>query len=129
MVQLSILSGKKAGNQTIVRRFPFCIGRSLESNLQLSDDGIWENHLTLEFQDPEKFVAQTAPGALVTVNQQPVQTATLRNGDIISLGCVKLQFWLAATSQRSLKLRETMVWGLLAAITASQLVLIYWLIR
>jgi len=127
MVQLCILSGKKAGNQTVVRRFPFSIGRSAGNDLLLDDDGIWEKHLTLEFQGREQFVVQTAAGALVALNQQSVQSAPLRNGDILSLGSVKLQFWLAATSQRSLKLRESMVWSLLAAVTAAQLALIYWL--
>jgi pSer/pThr/pTyr-binding forkhead associated (FHA) protein len=93
----------------------------------LDDDGVWENHLTLEFQGSEQFVVQTTGGALVSVNQQPVQSLPLRNGDIISLGSVKLQFWLAATSQRSLKLRESLVWGLLAVVTGSQVALIYWL--
>ncbi len=129
MVQLRILSGKKAGDQTIVRHFPFRVGRSAGNHLQLDDDGVWEQHLTLEFQDPGQFVVQTAAGALLAVNQQPVQTLPLRNGDVLSLGSVKLQFWLAATSQGSLKLREFFVWSLLAAVTAAQLVLIYWLIR
>ena len=129
MVQLSILSGKKAGDQSIVRRFPFSVGRSVRNHLQLDDDGVWDEHLTLEFQEPGQFVVQTAAGALLAVNQQLVQSAPLRNGDVLSLGSVKLQFWLAATSQGSLKFREFVVWGLLAAVTATQVLLIYWLIR
>ncbi len=35
MIQLSILSGKKAGTQTVARRFPFRIGRAAENELQL----------------------------------------------------------------------------------------------
>jgi pSer/pThr/pTyr-binding forkhead associated (FHA) protein len=71
----------------------------------------------------------TAPNALTTVNGEPVQTAILRNGDIITLGSAKLQFWLAAARQRGLRLREAFVWALLAAVTAAQFALIYWLIR
>jgi pSer/pThr/pTyr-binding forkhead associated (FHA) protein len=127
MVQLSILSGKQAGNQTVVRRLPFSIGRSGGNDLQLDDEGVWEKHLTLEFQGGDQFVAQTAAGALVALNHEPVLCVPLRNGDVLSLGSVKLQFWLAATSQRGLKLRESLVWGLLAAVTAAQLALIYWL--
>jgi hypothetical protein len=53
----------------------------------------------------------------------------LRNGDIITLGSAKLQFWLAAARQHSLHLREAFVCVLLAAVTGAQIALIYWLIR
>jgi len=111
----------------IVRHFPFNIGRSGANDLQLEDEGVWEKHLTLEFQGRKQFSVQTAAGALVALNQESVQSAPLRNGDILSVGSVKLQFWLAPTTQRSLKLRESLVWGLLLVVTAAQLALICWL--
>lgn len=129
MVQLRILSGKKAGNQMIVRHFPFNIGRSAGNDLRLEDEGVWDKHLTLEIQGKDQFFARTAEGALVTLNLESVQSAPLRNGDVLSVGSVKLQFWLAPTRQRSLKVREFLVWGLLLAVTAVQLALIYWLSR
>jgi pSer/pThr/pTyr-binding forkhead associated (FHA) protein len=129
MIQLIILSGKKAGAQPVARRFPFRIGRAAGNELQLDDDGIWDRHLALEFNRLKGFTLTTAPNALSTVNGEPIQTAVLRNGDIITLGSAKLQFWLAAARQRSLYLREIFIWVLLAAVTAAQLALIYWLIR
>jgi pSer/pThr/pTyr-binding forkhead associated (FHA) protein len=129
MVQLNILSGKKAGDQPVARRFPFRIGRASENSLQLEDDGIWDQHLALEFRKDEGFLLTTASNALVTVNQQPVQSVLLRNGDIIAIGSAKLQFWLAATCQRGLRAREFFVWALVAAVTFVQLALVYWLIR
>jgi hypothetical protein len=129
MVQLNILSGKMAGHLAMVRRFPFSVGRATGSDLKLDDDGVWDRHLTLEFQHPESVVVQTAAGALVTLNQKPVQTGALRNGDLLSLGSVKLQFWLAPTCQRGLKLRESLVWALLVTVTLAQLALIGWLIH
>ena len=71
----------------------------------------------------------TSTDALAAVNNQPVQTARLRNGDIITLGSVKLQFWLAAVRQRGLRMRELFVWTLVVAVTAAQVTLVYWLIR
>jgi pSer/pThr/pTyr-binding forkhead associated (FHA) protein len=125
MVQLNILAGKKAGGQTAARRFPFRIGRAAGNDLQLDDDGVWDQHVTLNLQKPEGFTLALAPKALASVNDQPVQTALLRNGDIIALGSVKLQFWLAATRQRGLLLRELFVWALIIAVTAAQFALIY----
>ena len=129
MIELHILAGKKAGSRSVVRRFPFCIGRDSGNDLQLDDDGTWHQHLTLEFHRREGFKLATAQNALVMVNHQPVQSAVLRNGDVITLGSVKLRFWLAAARQRGLRLRENFVWLLLGAVVLGQFVLIYRLIR
>jgi pSer/pThr/pTyr-binding forkhead associated (FHA) protein len=129
MIQLDILSGKKAGGQSVVRHFPFSVGRAPGNDLQLDDDGVWNQHLALEFQKKENFNLTTAPDALVTVNGEPVQNMILRNGDIITLGSAKLQFWLVAARQRGLRFREGFVWALLVFITLGQFALIYWMVR
>jgi pSer/pThr/pTyr-binding forkhead associated (FHA) protein len=129
MVQLRIISGTMAGDVQVVRRFPFRIGRSVENDLCLEDAGVWENHLTLEFQKNEGFILQAAPDAFAAINEEPQTSARLRNGDIISFGSAKIQFWLAAPRQRGLRLREFFVWALLAAVTILQLALIYSLLK
>ena len=129
MIQLTILSGRKAGAQSAARRFPFRIGRAAGNELQLEDDGIWNQHLTLEFNPQSGFSLTTAPEALATVNGTTVQNMILRNGDTITAGSVKIQFWLAAARQGSLRLRENFVWALLALVTLGQFALLYWLIR
>ncbi len=67
--------------------------------------------------------------AFAAVNDQPQTATRLRNGDIISFGSAKIQFWLAPAASADCALRETFVWALLAAVTAGQFALIYWLIR
>lgn len=129
MIELHILTGKKAGGQPVVRRFPFRIGRATSNDLQLTDDGTWDQHLTLEFHRHEGFKLAVAPNALVMVNHQPVQTALLRNGDVITLGSARLQIWLTAARQRGLWLRERFVWALLLAVVLGEFALIYQLIR
>jgi hypothetical protein len=128
MIQLNVLSGKKAGSQTVVRHFPFRVGRAAGNQLQLEDDGVWDRHLALELQGGG-FNLAVAPGALVAVNGGPFQNQMLRNGDTITLGSAKLQFWLAAARQRGLRWRELFVWALIAAVTAAQIALIYRLLR
>ena len=129
MIQLNFLLGKKAGSQMVVRHFPFRIGRAGGNDLQLDDDGIWDEHFRLEIQRNENFMLAAAPNALVAVNNEPVQSAHLHNGDVITAGSVKIQFWLAAAAQRGLHFREFFVWALIAFITALQIVLIYMLTR
>ena len=129
MVQLRILSGKMAGDVHIVRRFPFHIGRAADNELRLDDEGVWDKHLVLEVEKNEGFTLKTVSHAFVAVNEQPLASARLRNGDIISFGSAKIQFWLAAPRQRGLRLRELSVWLLLAAVTAFQFFLIYRLLK
>jgi len=128
MIQLNILSGKQAGTHKVARHFPFAVGRAPGNELQLEDDGVWDQHLTIEFQPHLGFNLTTAPNALVTVNGEPAQNITLRNGDAITVGSVKLQFWLAAARQGGLRIRESFVWTLLALVTPGQFVLLYWLL-
>jgi pSer/pThr/pTyr-binding forkhead associated (FHA) protein len=129
MIQLNILSGQTAGDTLVVRRFPFRIGRAPENELRLDDPGVWDRHLTLEFKKAEGFFLNAAPETFAAINDEQKQSARLRNGDIISFGSAKIQFWLAAPRQRGLRLRELSVWLLLAAVTAFQFVLIYRLLK
>ncbi len=129
MVQLKVLSGKKAGTVWVARRFPVRLGRSAVSDLQLEEDGVWDQHLRLDFDPAEGFVLTSQPNALVTVNGQSVHQAVLRHGDAIDLGALRMQFWLSETQQVSLRLREGLTWAGIAAISLGQVGLIYWLLR
>jgi len=128
-IQLDILSGKKAGAQSVARHFPFRIGRTAENDLQLEDDGVWNQHVILEFQKQAGFKLTTFTDAIATINGESIRDKILRNGDIITIGSVKLQFWLAAAVQRSLRVREFLFWALLVSVTLGQFALIYWLLR
>ena len=129
MVQLEILSGKKAGTQWVARRFPVRLGRTTAADLCLEESGVWEQHLQLHFEPPRGFVLAVQPNALATVNGEPVRETILRNGDCIEIGCVKFRFWLSETRQAGLRIREWATWGALATINAGQVALIYWLLR
>jgi hypothetical protein len=128
MVQLRILSGPKAGGLQAVRRFPFHVGRATDNDLCLDAGGIWDYHFMLDLRQGEGFTLQTFDQAFATVNDQPQTSAHLRNGDVISFGSAKIQFWLAAPSQRGLRLRELFIWVLLIVVTLSQFALIYFLL-
>jgi pSer/pThr/pTyr-binding forkhead associated (FHA) protein len=124
MIDLHVLSGKKAGSRVVVSRFPFHIGRTFQNDLSLEDDGVWDRHLALEFKEKDGFHAATTANAIATVNGKQVEKSRLHNGDIITIGSAKLQFWLAPAPQRGLGLRENLVWALLILVTVGQFVLI-----
>jgi hypothetical protein len=127
MIQLQILSGKMAGSTQAVRRFPFRIGRAAGCELRLEESGVWDQHLTLDFQRRDGYYLHAAPEAFVAVNDHPQTSVRLGNGDVIAFGAAKLQFWLTVPRQRGLFLREAVIWLLLAGVTAGQVALIFWL--
>ena len=129
MIQLQILSGKKAGTQWDARRFPVRIGRSAANDLSLEEDGIWDQHFELTFDRTEGFVLTACPDALVTVNHEPAQTVRLRNGDSIEVGAVRMRFWLGEVRQRGLRLREWFVWALILAVSVGEIAVVYWLLQ
>ena len=129
MVQLKVLSGKRAGTTWVARRFPVRIGRSGATDLQLEEVGVWDQHLQLDFDPAEGIVLNVQQNALASVNGQPVHQAVLRNGDAIEIGSLRMQFWLSETRQAGLRLREGLTWAAIAAISLGQIGLIYWILR
>jgi hypothetical protein len=129
MVQLKVLSGKKAGTVWVARHFPVRIGRATNSDLQLEEDGVWDQHLQLDFRPAEGIVLNAQPNALLSVNGEPTNQAVLRNGDAIDIGSTRMQFWLSETRQVSLRFREGLTWAGIAGISLGQVALIYWLLH
>jgi pSer/pThr/pTyr-binding forkhead associated (FHA) protein len=129
MVQMQILTGKKAGRIFVARRFPWRIGRATGADLRLEEDGIWDSHLELSLSLPEGFTISLQPDALATVNGRSFQQIRLRNGDLLEIGAVKIRFGLSDTRLCNLRWREGLTWFFLIALLLGQVVIIYWLIR
>ena len=128
MVQLQILSGKRAGAQFTAARLPMLIGRASGADLSLEEPGVWPRHFRITRQGPQ-LVCQAEPSALLSVNGVPVDQAVLRNGDVISIGALKIQFALSPVRQSSLRAREGLTWAALALLGLGQVALICRLIR
>src|SRR5205085_11936917 len=122
-------SGTKAGVTWVARRFPVRIGRGAKADLRAEEDGVWDEHLRLDLQPGTGFKLSAQPNALVTVNGQAIEQTVLRNGDTIEIGSFKMQFWLSETRQAGLRLRESLTWAAIAAISLGQVGLVYWLLR
>jgi len=118
-----------AGTARVARRFPVRIGRGRASDWRIEEDGVWDQHLRLDFSPAEGVILKAQHNALARVNGQPVQEAVLHNGDIIEIGSLKAQFWLSDTRQTSLRLREGLTWTAIAAISLGQVALVYWLLQ
>jgi predicted component of type VI protein secretion system len=128
MVQLQILSGKKAGTQFTAARVPLLIGRAADADLSLEEPGVWPRHCQIA-RHGRDLVCQAQAGAILSVNGVPVDEAILRNGDVLSMGALKIQFALSPVRQASQRLRECLTWAALAILCLGQVALIYRLIQ
>jgi hypothetical protein len=128
MVQLQILSGKKAGAQFTAARLPVQIGREAGADLCLEEAGVWPRHFQITRQGLD-LVCQAHPDALLSINGVQAGRALLRNGDIISIGTLKIQFALSPVRQPGQRAREGLTWAALGLLCLAQVLLVYQLIR
>ncbi len=75
------------------------------------------------------MVLEAEPDALLSVNGAPVKAATLRNGDVITVGALKIRFNFAPVRQASLAIREWATWISLGLLCLGQVALVYWLVN
>ncbi len=130
MILLKILSGTKAGAEQAARRFPVRVGRHADAHLRLSDSGVWEDHFRIEFERGKGFSLTPRSEARTLVNDVVAQTRQLlRNGDIITVGSAKLQFWLGPVHQKSQRVQEFFIWLMIGGVSVGQVALVYWLLR
>ena len=127
MVQLQILSGNRSGTVFQFSHFPIRAGREPGLDLSLEDPGVWQRHFLVDWRD-EGIVVEAEPNALLSVNDKSAQKAVLRNGDVITLGGLKIRFSLSPVRQRSLAPREWLTWIGLAALCLGQVALVYGLL-
>ena len=129
MLQLRVLSGTKAGEEFTSSRFPVQIGRAPDCHLVLEEPGVWDRHFEILFESTDGLTLKAHSDAWVTINGQQVRQATLRNGDEIILGTLRLRFGLSPVRQRSHRVPEVLTWLALAGLSLGQVFLIYQLSR
>ena len=129
MIQLHILSGKKAGATISASKLPFHVGRAASSALSLEDPGVWDQHFTITWPKPDELVLTANPKAVTLLNGEKVNETPLREGDLIEVGAVKMRFGFDAVKQKSLFTRELFTWIALGALSLGQVALIYQLLR
>jgi hypothetical protein len=125
MIRLKILTGQRTGETFAASRFPLRIGRAAAAELRSEEPGVWDEHLRLDLNPIDGVVLTTTTDAWAHINGESVQQAVLRNGDLIEIGSLQLQFWLSDTQQSSLNLREAFTWSLIVLVCLAQVGLLY----
>jgi predicted component of type VI protein secretion system len=124
MVQLQILSGNQTGAIFQTARFPMRAGRSPDADFSLDDPGVWARHFQIDWQ-ADGLVLDVEPDALLNLNDAPVRHAILRNGDVFTLGAVRIRFSLSPVHASAMPVTEWSIWIGLAALSLGQVALIY----
>jgi pSer/pThr/pTyr-binding forkhead associated (FHA) protein len=127
VVELQLLSGQSSGAVFRFDRFPIRAGRGPDQDLPLEEPCVWPRHFRIDL-DGGKLLLAVEPQALLHINDAPVQNGLLRNGDIITLGALKIRFSLSPVRQTSQALREWLTWIALGALCLGQVALVYLLI-
>jgi hypothetical protein len=128
MVDLQILSGSRTGTVFCGKHFPIRVGRAEGSDFSLDEPGVWPRHFQICWQ-PQGLILEAEPDALVSVNNMAVRQAVLRNGDVITLGSLKIRFTLSSVRQSSMAAREWLTWIALGVLCLGQVALVYLLLR
>jgi hypothetical protein len=127
MIELRVLSGQRNGFSLISSKLPCSIGRSPDSDLRLEANGVFDEHAVFSLADDGDIQLSSRPPARTSVNGQTTANAVLRNGDIIDLGGVKVEFGFQAALQKEFGSREMFTWCFLLGITIAQALIIFWL--
>ena len=128
MLLIEIVSGSQAGSSSQAKKFPFCIGRSPTSDLQLSDAGIWDQHAEIRMENPPGLSVTLFPNALGSLNGQAFSAQRICNGDLLQLGSAGLRLGLSPVVLSGYRMREIVVWAGLILLCAFQIWLIYFLL-
>ena len=124
MVRLHVVAGNRSGFCFSSSRLPIRVGRASDNDLTLDDPGIWPMHFSIA-REKNDLTIHVGPDALLSINSEPVQKALLRNGDVISIGSIKLQFGFTPVRQTSLIWRERATWAALAVLAFSEIAVAY----
>lgn len=127
MIELRILKGLQAGGHLTVRHFPVRIGRQPDSDLVLEDAGVWDEHAEIGYEEASGFYMAPLSDGAVIVNGHPVESAVIKNGDILTLGGADVQFWLARPRQKRFRVIELLLAAAWLGLFALQVALIRWL--
>jgi hypothetical protein len=124
MVELAILSGRRARTVIPIPRLPCVLGRE-GADIPLSEPGVLATHATVSDAGPLGFMLEAEADASVYAAGKPLRQLPLRDGTIFDLGSVRLQFRIQPARPRSLRGLEILAFVLIGLTIAAEIV---WLI-
>jgi len=124
MFCLTVVKGKQQGHSIDIKKYPFVIGKNQEAHLRLSDAGIWDDHLAIDLTPGESPTVKRMGDGSVSVNSEPIESMTLRNGDIITIGAAQLRFNSTPAKRKSLVFQNSASWIALILVVILEIFLV-----
>jgi pSer/pThr/pTyr-binding forkhead associated (FHA) protein len=121
MIELVGLTDPVRGRRYTIRRLPAFLGRNPDSDVALEAPGVWDRHLRFDWDRAQGILVSSLGAAGLWVNDQPVREARLRNGDILTVGGVRLRFQLSPTSVRPRLVSSAVAWLVVFGVMALEL--------
>lgn len=90
---------------------------------------MWEGHAELLWDPDRSIVLRPRADAPTWVNEEPATGTSLRSGDVVTVGGVRIQVGLSPVRQLNLVPREVMTWVAFALLALGQAASVYWLSR
>ena len=123
MLEARILTGNRTGTVIPINRFPFSFGRQ-GADCVLADPGVWDRHFTISLGPDRAFELVCTESAVISSDQRTFANLCLRNGEIVEMGAVRIEFRLSRTSPRPGRLAEGILWGSLGLVVLAELALV-----
>ena len=129
MVQVELLAGRKSKSSLVFPRLPVRVGRAPDCQLQLVDEGVWDEHALITLRPREGFFIAATSSGTVLINGEAVHEAHLANGDVVTVGAAQFRFGFTPPSPKAMWPRELLTWAGLGGLGLGQGLLIYWLLH
>lgn len=97
--------------------------------LRLEDPGVWDQHVEITCDREQGVTARVQAPALARLDGEAFEATVLRSGDILEIGGVRVQFWLAPAEVVTPWLREGLTWVGIGMVAALEIGLAYWIAR
>lgn len=92
--RLVMLSGDQQGREYLLQNRVTSVGRAINNDIVIADRQTSRHHLQIIYENNSYAVVDTASANGFYVNDLQVNRAPLRNGDVITIGSVKMAFVL-----------------------------------
>lgn len=108
-VRLYMLSGDQAGREYALLKNVTSLGRSASNDIVIADPKASRRHLQIVLENGQYLAVDAGSANGFYVNEQQVQRAQLFNGDIITIGLVRMAFQWAGGPTRSVTATGTRI--------------------
>ena len=113
MAYLEVLNGAEVGQQVPISKEVFFLGRDQNNHLVLSDRTVSRKHAVINLVDGNYTVTDLESLRGVLVNGVKEKEVTIKEGDEITLGAIRIYFYTGSMEQKTRRRKKKKLFRLL----------------